>query len=110
MTDVNQLQLAHGKQPENRCDLFKVTQPVTVTARSTNSFPDPSLVYLHVEERDGVVWLPTVGKENRESKQWVVLLEIKNHVIKDRSLSLRNWTLICGINKNIWPRYCRPGE
>lgn len=78
MTDVNQLQLAREKQPENKRDLFKVAQPVTVVARSTNSFPDPSLVYLHVEERDGVVWVPTVGKESRESKQRVVLLEIKN--------------------------------
>lgn len=78
MTDVNQLQLAHEKQPENKRDLFKVAQPVTVVARSTNSFPDPSLVYLHVEKRDGVVWVPTVGKESRESKQRVVLLEIKN--------------------------------
>lgn len=78
MTDVNQLQLAHEKQPENKRDLFKVAQPVTVVARSPNSFPDPSLVFLHVEERDGVVWVPTVGKESRESKQRVVLLEIKN--------------------------------
>lgn len=78
MTDVNQLQLAHEKQPENKRDLFKVAQPVTVVARSTNSFPDPSLVYLYVEKRDGVVWVPTVGKENRESKQRVALLEIKN--------------------------------
>lgn len=68
MTDFK---LAHEKQPENECDLSRVTQPGAVVARDTNSFPDSSFVHLrlHGEEPGGFVWLPAVEEEeDRESK------------------------------------------
>ena len=67
--------------------MSQVTQPVTVIARGTNSFPDPSLVHLQprVEKPGGFVCCLRQGRRTESKKEMVVLLEIKNHVIKGRS-------------------------